>query len=167
MEQSDTPRTDATQYQWTRTLDLSRDLERELSAVTRERDEWEFAARNEAKLAQVVVRERDEARAEVERLRALTICGCGDHITAHDPGVCGTCADILRMSARDGWRPASEPPDSDRLVIVWVADDRSPSNGGYFCTDCLRPSRANPDARIWASIGVTHWRDVQPPTEGA
>lgn len=66
---------------------------------------------------------------------------------------------------RDEWRPASEPPDSDRLVIVWVADDRSPSNGGYFCTDCLRPSRANPDARIWASIGVTHWRDVQPPTE--
>lgn len=39
MEQSDTPRTDATQYQWTRTLDLSRDLERELSAVKRERDE--------------------------------------------------------------------------------------------------------------------------------
>ncbi len=36
-EQSDTPRTDATQYQWTRTLDLARDLERELAAATRER----------------------------------------------------------------------------------------------------------------------------------
>lgn len=36
---SDTPRIDATQYQWTRTLDLARTLERELAVVTRERDE--------------------------------------------------------------------------------------------------------------------------------
>ena len=36
---SDTPRIDATQYQWTRTLDLARTLERELAAVTRERNE--------------------------------------------------------------------------------------------------------------------------------
>jgi len=91
-EQSDTPRTDATQYQWTRTLDLSRDLERELAAATRERDEaralntqwaekaaaW-FASPEAAQrlqgyrdLAQQVAtaqNERDEARAEVERLR--------------------------------------------------------------------------------------------------
>ena len=87
-----------------------------------------------------------------------------DHATA---AVMGFTTPLYAHPPRDEWRPASEPPDSDRLVIVWVADDRSPSNGGYFCTDCLRPSRANPDARIWASIGVTHWRDVQPPTEGA
>ena len=85
-----------------------------------------------------------------------------DHATAV---AMGFTTPLYAHPPRDEWRPASEPPDSDRLVIVWVADDRSPSNGGYFCTDCLRPSRANPDARIWASIGVTHWRDVQPPTE--
>ena len=49
MKKSDTPRTDATRYQWERTLDLARKLERELATATRE---------------------RDEARAEVERLRA-------------------------------------------------------------------------------------------------
>ena len=38
MKKSDTPRTDATQYQWTRTLDLARKLERELATETRERD---------------------------------------------------------------------------------------------------------------------------------
>lgn len=38
-EQSDTPRTDATQYRWTRTLDLARDLERELATATRQLDE--------------------------------------------------------------------------------------------------------------------------------
>ena len=86
-----------------------------------------------------------------------------DRVTAN---AMGFTTPLYAHPPRDEWRPASEPPDSDRLVIVWVADDRSPSNGGYFCTDCLRPSRANPDARIWASIGVTHWRDVQPPTEG-
>ena len=87
-----------------------------------------------------------------------------DRVTAN---AMGFTIPLYAHPPRNEWRPASEPPDSDRLVIVWVADDRSPSNGGYFCTDCLRPSRANPDARIWASIGVTHWRDVQPPTEGA
>ena len=98
-EQSDTPRTDATQYQWTRTLDLSRDLERELATATRERDEaralnaewgkkaetWmaspEAAQRLQGyrELAQQVAtaqNERDEARAEVERLRsALQVAG--------------------------------------------------------------------------------------------
>ena len=77
-EQSDTPRTDAAihgmkfvgcpDFEYVDVI-VARALERELAAVTRERDEWAFAARNEAKLAQVVVRERDEARAEVERLR--------------------------------------------------------------------------------------------------
>ena len=62
-EQSDTPRTDATQYQWTRTLDLARDLERELATATRE---------------------RDEARAdlETERLRLAT---CGVVAMANTP----------------------------------------------------------------------------------
>ena len=36
-------------------------------------------------------RERDEARAEVERLRPLTICGCGDHFAVNFEGTCPNC----------------------------------------------------------------------------
>ena len=82
-EQSDTPRTDATQYQWTRTLDLARDLERELTTATRERDEARAIANDRDAMVDhrdraltvmyqrvdVITQERDEARAEVERLR--------------------------------------------------------------------------------------------------
>lgn len=32
-----------------------------------------------------------EAADEIERLTALTWCGCGDQFTAHDPGACGNC----------------------------------------------------------------------------
>lgn len=92
------------------------------------------------------------------------ICGCGDHITAHDPGVCGTCADILRMSARDGWRLASDPPEDDRNVIVWYTpnDPTKGAPGGLF-------SGFYRDGEWWPYSGsetVTHWRDVTPPTEG-
>lgn len=71
-EQSDTPRTDATQYRWTRTLDLARDLERELATATRERDEAraallaiELAAASLAD-AQVIALEALAARADNE-----------------------------------------------------------------------------------------------------
>ena len=46
--------------------------------------------------------------AEIERLRALTQCQCGDEFTAHDPGKCGNCcagetaalhAEIERLTA--------------------------------------------------------------------
>lgn len=45
---------------------------------------------------------------EIERMRKLSICGCGDRFTEHDPGTCGNCvaagnshlrAKIDRMSA--------------------------------------------------------------------
>lgn len=29
--------------------------------------------------------------AEIQRLRLLTFCGCGDQFSAHDPGTCGNC----------------------------------------------------------------------------
>lgn len=42
--------------------------------------------------AKAAAREENERlRAELERLRPLTICGCGDHFSAHDPGTCGNC----------------------------------------------------------------------------
>jgi len=34
--------------------------------------------------------------AEVERLRPLALCGCGDEFTLHDPGTCGACVSAGR-----------------------------------------------------------------------
>ena len=39
----------------------------------------------------VITQERDKARAEVERLRPLTICGCGDHFAVNFEGTCPNC----------------------------------------------------------------------------
>ena len=62
------------------------------------------------------------------------------------------------------WTPASEPPDSKRMVIVWVCYGRQK----YFCAGMYMKHSAK-----WISNGiwfeapwqVTHWRDVEPPTE--
>lgn len=104
-EQSDTPRTDATQYQWTRTLDLARDLERELATATRERDEWQriagangltglAVARDFERELAVVKRERDEARADlgIERMRLVA---CGVIALANTPESAARARDIL------------------------------------------------------------------------
>ena len=88
-EQSDTPRTDAaaqfvSHFGWQVHADFARDLERELATATRERDEARAIAndrdamvdhRDRALTAMyqrvdVITQERDEARAEVERLRS-------------------------------------------------------------------------------------------------
>ncbi len=61
---------------------------------------------------------------------------------------------------RDEWRPASEPPEDGRDVVVWMND------GGHGCFaigHCLRGAWT-PN---YVGSPVTHWRDVQPPTEGA
>lgn len=71
-EQRHTPRVDAAmvRHETTGIWAIARNLERELATVTRE---------------------RDEARAKVERLRALTICGCGDHFNENFRGTCPNC----------------------------------------------------------------------------
>lgn len=40
-----------------------------------------------------------DAAAEIERLEALTYCGCGDQFTEHDPASCGTCCAVRAISA--------------------------------------------------------------------
>lgn len=88
-EQSDTPRTDAaaqfvSHFGWQVHADFARALERELATAMRERDEARAIAndrdamvdhRDRALTAMyqcvdVITQERDEARAEVERLRS-------------------------------------------------------------------------------------------------
>lgn len=40
--------------------------------------------------------ERVAMKAEIERLRKLITCGCGDEFTEHDPGTCGNCVAGMR-----------------------------------------------------------------------
>ena len=91
---------------------MCRQAAMELATATRERDEWKLAARNQAQIVTKIARERDEARAEVaeiegafrasgalnqklldevDRLRPLTICGCGDHFAVNFEGTCPNC----------------------------------------------------------------------------
>ena len=64
---------------------------------------------------------------------------------------------------RDEWRPASEPPEDERAVLVWIPVDYLPT-GGVFAIDRCIQSRADPSVRMW-SLKPTNWRDVTPPTE--
>ena len=60
----------------------------------------------------------------------------------------------------DEWRPASEPPEDGRRVLIWVA-----KSGG----ETFRPAYC--PAGGWTSVfdgeTLVAWRDVTPPTEGA
>jgi hypothetical protein len=60
------------------------------------------------------------------------------------------------MTPHYSWTPASEPPDTDRFVEVWMSDGywlRARFQHGNYYTgfSCLR------------DMNVTHWRDVSPP----
>lgn len=60
----------------------------------------------------------------------------------------------------DRWRLASEPPEDGRDVVVWMND------GGHGCFaigHCLR-GEWTPN---YVGSPVTHWRDIDGPTEGA
>ena len=62
---------------------------------------------------------------------------------------------------RDEWRPASEPPEDGRRVLIWVATE---SGEGTF-----RPAYCPVGG--WTSVfdgeTLVAWRDINPPTEGA
>ncbi len=59
------------------------------------------------------------------------------------------------MTPRYQWTPASEPPDDDRDVLVWIT-----KNGrwkqwaeGYYM----------PGIQCWSCRNVMYWRDVEAP----
>lgn len=56
---------------------------------------------------------------------------------------------------RYDWTPASEPPDSYRVVLVWTI--YYPSGRGHFDSGSYSNGR-------WSASGITHWCDVAPPT---
>lgn len=62
------------------------------------------------------------------------------------------------MTPRYEWTPASEPPDSGRVVIVWR------QRGSWDTALWFR----TPVPGVWENDygrirDVTHWRDVEPP----
>lgn len=64
-----------------------------------------YTCRHAQAWSEALVRDYAEARcaerdAEIERLRALTHCGCGDQFTVHDPGACINC--VIGMTALKG-----------------------------------------------------------------
>lgn len=64
----------------------------------------------------------------------------------------------LTHSPRDEWREASEPPEDDRSVLVWMPG----KFGGLAIGRCSRGNWSP----YYLGSPVTHWRDVTPPTEG-
>jgi len=70
------------------------------------------------------------------------------------------CPDCVATNYRE-WRPASEPPEDGRRVLIWVATE---SGEGTF-----RPAYCPVGG--WTSVfdgeTLVAWRDINPPTEGA
>ena len=85
---------------------------------------------------------------------------------ALDPAVSSDAQALIERgkAMRDGWRPASEPPEDGRDVVVWCAQERRAVHGMYVRRHPpvvgLVDGWVAPDASE-----LTHWRDVTPPTE--
>lgn len=86
---------------------------------------------------------------------------------ALDPAVSSDAQALIERgkAMRDGWRPASEPPEDGRDVVVWCAQERRAVHGMYVRRHPpvvgLVDGWVAPDASK-----LTHWRDETPPTEG-
>ena len=105
---------------------------------------------------------RDEWREAV--IGALEICMILNDANRDDPE--RAMSDLMEWEPRDEWRPASEPPEDGRDVVVWCAQERRAVHGMYVRRHPpvvgLVDGWVAPDASK-----LTHWRDVTPPTEGA
>mgnify|MGYP000850607588 CR=1 FL=1 len=80
-----------------------------------------------------------------------------DHATAV---AMGFTTPLYASPPCDEWRPASEPPEDGRQVLGWQKrgywDAVHFLNGNWFV-----------EATGRHTLTITHWRDVQPPTEVA
>lgn len=79
--------------------------------------------------------ELSAARAEVERLRR-----------------------VIAGATPEGWRLASEPPDSGREVFVWVPGRLNTGMAaiGEYLNGSWSPR--------YTPLPISHWRDIEPPT---
>ena len=62
---------------------------------------------------------------------------------------------------RDEWRPAGDPPEDGRRVLIWVATE----SGGETFRPAYCP--AGGWTSVWDGETLVAWRDINPPTEGA
>ena len=58
---------------------------------------------------------------------------------------------------RDEWRPASEPPDTTRSVLIWLR---------FGDVETFGKTLGGPSGFAFQNGAITHWRDVTPPMEG-
>lgn len=63
------------------------------------------------------------------------------------------------MTPRYTWTPASEPPDSVRWVLSW-------HNESPFCEEGPRLNCYFREHWLSGRGSITHWKDVDPPSEG-
>ena len=68
------------------------------------------------------------------------------------------------MTRRYEWTLASEPPDSERMVLVWVIDSGGIEPRAYWIDWWFDPAIAWKDQPDFV---VTHWRDVAAPDVSA
>lgn len=64
------------------------------------------------------------------------------------------------MTPHYDWTPASEPPDTMRIVLVWkrfAEGDEEWATARYMRKDWGSENEG------WGTLYVTHWRDVSPP----
>ncbi len=65
------------------------------------------------------------------------------------------------MNLRYQWTPESAPPEDERLVLVWGYYLSRPEEGCWI-DFVFHPTLGWDDGTDFV---VTHWRDVEPPTE--
>jgi hypothetical protein len=58
---------------------------------------------------------------------------------------------------RDEWRPASDSPDTTRSVLIWLR---------FGDVETFGKTLGGPSGFAFQNGAITHWRDIEPPTEG-
>ena len=57
---------------------------------------------------------------------------------------------------RDEWRPASEPPDTTRSVLIWLR---------FGDVETFGKTLGGPSGFAFQNGAITHWRDIEPPEQ--